>query len=207
MTSEPAPPPTRAPGRARSVARGLVTLGPHRCTHRVAIRAGVSVLVPLMALVLLGHVEWTAYAAFGAFTSLYGRNHARPERAGMQAVAGGFLTLAVTLGVLVSLAPDSRWLVVPVGVVVAACAAGASLPGRARLPRRRDPPGALRRGALGRGRRRHRPGLAAPVLGHGRRSGRPVGPRPAVPADSRDPASHRHAARARRGCGHPVVGA
>ena len=71
-------------------------------------------------LVLLGHVEWTAYAAFGAFTSLYGRNHARPERAGMQAVAGAFLTLAVTLGVLVSLAPDSRWLVVPVGALLAA---------------------------------------------------------------------------------------
>ena len=35
---------------------------------------------------------------------------------------------------------------------------------------------------LGRGRGRHRPGLAAPVLGHGRGGGRPVGPRPAVPA-------------------------
>ena len=100
--------------------RGLLALGPHGGAHRVAVRAGVSVLVPLLALVLLGHVEWTAYAAFGAFTSLYGRNHARPERAGMQAVAGGFLTLAVTLGVLVSLAPDSRWLVVPVGALLAA---------------------------------------------------------------------------------------
>jgi hypothetical protein len=117
MTSEPEPTPT---GRVRSVARGLLTLGPHRGAHRVALRAGVSVLVPLLALVLLGRVGWTAYAAFGAFTSLYGRNHARAERAGMQVVAGGFLTLAVTLGVLVSLAPDSRWLVVPVGALLAA---------------------------------------------------------------------------------------
>src|SRR6476646_11046202 len=118
MTSEPAPTPTRR--YARSVARGLLPLGPPRGAHRVALRAGVSVLVPLLALVLRGRVEWTAYAAFGAFTSLYGRNHARAERAGMQVVAGGFLTLAVTLGVLVSLAPDSRWLVVPVGALLAA---------------------------------------------------------------------------------------
>jgi hypothetical protein len=46
MTSEPGPTPTR--GHARSVARGLFTVGP----------------------------------AFGAFMSLYGRNHVRAERAG-----------------------------------------------------------------------------------------------------------------------------
>jgi hypothetical protein len=78
------------------------------------------VLVPLLALVLLGRVEWTAYAAFGAFTSLYGRNHTRPERAGMQVVAGGFLTLAVTLGVIVSLVPGSRWFVVVLGALLGA---------------------------------------------------------------------------------------
>src|SRR6476619_959858 len=120
MTSEPEPTPTRAPGRARSVARGLVALGPHRGAHRVAIRAGVSVLVPLLALVLLGHVEWTAYAAFGAFTSLYGRNHARPERAGMQAVAGGFLTLAVTFGFAVSAMVPATPATVPLAAGIAA---------------------------------------------------------------------------------------
>ena len=71
-------------------------------------------------LVLLGRVEWTPYAAFGAFTSLYGCNHVRAERAGMQVVAGGFLTLAVTLGVIVSLAPGSRWSVVVLGALLAA---------------------------------------------------------------------------------------
>ncbi|GAA2498951.1 FUSC family protein [Terrabacter carboxydivorans] len=124
MTSEPEPTADRGPGGrprgARAVTRGLVALGPHRGAHRVALRAGLSVLMPLLVLVLAGRVEWTAYAAFGAFTSLYGRNHARAERAGMQVVAGGFLTLSVTLGVLVSLAPDSRWLVVPVGALLAA---------------------------------------------------------------------------------------
>ncbi|WP_330475066.1 FUSC family protein [Terrabacter sp. C0L_2] len=113
--SDPEP---RSP--ATPFVRRLVALGPHRGSHRVAMRAGVSVLVPLLVLVLLGREEWTAYAAFGAFTSLYGRNHARAERTGMQAVAGGFLTLAVTLGVVVSLLPDSRWIVVPVGALLAA---------------------------------------------------------------------------------------
>ncbi|MGO4597668.1 FUSC family protein [Terrabacter sp. 2RAF25] len=104
----------------RGVAAGLLRWGPHGGAHRVALRAGLSVLVPLLVLVLLGRVEWTPYAAFGAFTSLYGRNDARPQRAGMQVVAGVALTIAVTLGALVSLAPDSRWLVVPLGALLAA---------------------------------------------------------------------------------------
>ena len=78
--------------------------GPHGGAHRVALRAGVSVCVPLLVLVLAGRVGWAPYAAFGAFTSLYGRRHARAERAGMQVVAGAFLVLAVTAGALVSLA-------------------------------------------------------------------------------------------------------
>ncbi|WP_185747312.1 hypothetical protein [Humibacillus xanthopallidus] len=89
--------------RRRRVAAVLLGWGPHRGAHRVALRAGVSVLVPLLALVLAGRVESTAYAAFGAFTSLYGRNHGRAERAGMQIVDGTFLTVTVVLGVAVSL--------------------------------------------------------------------------------------------------------
>ncbi|NUR15695.1 MAG: FUSC family protein [Dermatophilaceae bacterium] len=112
--------------KARGVATGLLRWGPHGGAHRVALRAGVSVLVPLLALVLLGRVEWTPYAAFGAFTSLYGRNDARAQRAGMQVVAGVALTVAVTLGALVALAPDSRWLVVPLGALLAAAGSLAS---------------------------------------------------------------------------------
>lgn len=108
------------PTPIRRVATGLLRWGPHGGAHRVAVRAGLSVLVPLLVLVLVGRVEWTPYAAFGAFTSLYGRNDARARRAGMQVVAGLALTLAVTLGVLVSLAPGSRWLVVPLGALLAA---------------------------------------------------------------------------------------
>jgi hypothetical protein len=98
----------------------LLSFGPHGGAHRVALRAGVSVLVPLLVLVLLDRTAWTPYAAFGAFTSLYGRHHQRSERAGMQVVAGAFLTLAVTLGVLVAQVPESRWLIVAVGTLLAA---------------------------------------------------------------------------------------
>jgi uncharacterized membrane protein YccC len=115
-----------APGRSRRLATALLRWGPHHGAHRVALRAGVSVLVPLLVLVLAKRVEWTPYAAFGAFTSLYGRNHARAERAGMQVVAGGFLTLSVVLGVAVSSAPESRWLVVCLGALLGAAGSLAS---------------------------------------------------------------------------------
>ena len=48
----------------------VLHVGPHDGAHRVALRAGVSVLLPLLLLVLAGHAGWTPYAAFGAFTSL-----------------------------------------------------------------------------------------------------------------------------------------
>ena len=40
----------------------------------VASRASIAVVVPLVVLVLLGRIDWAAYASFGAMTSLYGRN-------------------------------------------------------------------------------------------------------------------------------------
>ena len=97
-----------------------LTIGPHAGAHRVALRAGFSVLVPLLVLVLLDRYEWTAFAAFGAFTSLYGRRSGHVERAGMQLVAGSFLTLAVVLGASVALSDEKRWLCVVVGSLVAA---------------------------------------------------------------------------------------
>ncbi|MFS3128644.1 FUSC family protein [Nocardioides sp. Bht2] len=70
--------------------------------HRVALRAGFSVAVPLLLCIALGHPEWTLYAAFGAFTSLYGRNHIHLPRAVMQASAGAALTLTVVAGATVA---------------------------------------------------------------------------------------------------------
>ena len=74
---------------AQILARGGVDAGAgrgraHAGAHRVALRAGVSVLVPLVVLAVLGHQEWSIYAAFGAVTALYGRTHVAISRLRMQ---------------------------------------------------------------------------------------------------------------------------
>jgi hypothetical protein len=100
--------------------RRAVTVGPHAGAHRVALRAGISVLVPLMTLVLAGRSDLTVFAAFGAFTSLYGRHHGHVDRTGMQLGAGAAFTLAVGLGVAAAAAPGPHtWVVLVVGALVA----------------------------------------------------------------------------------------
>ncbi|HET9759194.1 MAG TPA: hypothetical protein VFP51_05540, partial [Nocardioidaceae bacterium] len=49
----------------------LLRVQPAPGAHRVALRAGLSVGLPLIAVLLLGSPAWTSYAVFGAFTSLY----------------------------------------------------------------------------------------------------------------------------------------
>lgn len=85
----------------------------------MALRAGVSVLVPLLVLWAFDHQEWSIYAAFGAFTSLYGRNHVHLSRTRMQLTLAVLLTAATTAGVVVGLSPQRAWLAVPATAVVA----------------------------------------------------------------------------------------
>lgn len=115
----------------------LLHLRPHQGAHLVAARAAISVLVPLAACTLVGHPEWSPYAAFGAFTSLYGRNHRHLSRATMQLTAGAALVVAVVLGVLVGSFRGAAWWAVPVAGVVAYL--GSSLA----LAQDWHPPGAL----------------------------------------------------------------
>ena len=103
----------------RQVGRQLVGLGPHAGAHRVALRAGASVLVPLLALWAIDHQEWSIYAAFGAFTSLYGRNHIRLSRTRMQVTLAVLLTAATTAGVVAGLSAHRAWLAVPATALVA----------------------------------------------------------------------------------------
>ncbi len=98
----------------------LFRVGPHSGAHRVAFRASLSVLVPLLVLWVMGRQELSIYAAFGAFTSLYGRNHVHLSRAQMQASLAVLLTASVTLGALVGMSSQRGWLAVPVGALVAA---------------------------------------------------------------------------------------
>ena len=99
-------------------------MGPHAGAHRVALRAWLSVLVPLVVLAATGHQEWSIYAAFGAITSLYGRTHVAISRLRMQVDLALLLTLATAGGVVVGLSDHRAWLAVP---LAAALAAGGSL--------------------------------------------------------------------------------
>ncbi|PWU58294.1 FUSC family protein [Micromonospora globispora] len=109
--------------QVRAAVRGLLHVRPVPGAHRVALRAGISVLVPLLAVLALDRPGWSVYAAFGAFTSLYGRNHVHLSRAAMQASAGAALTVSVVLGVLVGTLESRAWVVVPVAAAVAALGA------------------------------------------------------------------------------------
>lgn len=100
--------------------RDLLRVGPHNHAHLVAVRAAISVFVPLALLGLLGHHELSMFAAFGAFTALYGRTVDYPERAGMQIWAGGCLTVSVGLGVVVSGLEHRAVIVVLAGALLAA---------------------------------------------------------------------------------------
>ena len=104
----------------------LLALGPHAGAHRVALRAGVSVLVPLLVLYAAGRTEWSIFATFGAFTSLYGRDRVHRARWQLQARLAVYLTTAVVLGTLVGMADARSWLAVPATAAVAALGSLAS---------------------------------------------------------------------------------
>lgn len=81
---------------------GVIRIGPHRGDHRVAARAALSVGVPLLVLLLIGRLDLSVYASFGAFAALYGRLDPPRTRLRMQATAGGILVLSMLLGTLLS---------------------------------------------------------------------------------------------------------
>jgi hypothetical protein len=93
----------------------VFVFGPHAGSHRVAARAGISVVVPLVTVWALGHVEWSLYAAFGSFAALYGRNVGYRHRFRMQLSAAIVLVGAVVLGVVIAGMPAHEWWIVGIG--------------------------------------------------------------------------------------------
>lgn len=87
--------------------------------HRVALRAGLSVAVPLAVVLWLGHAEWSGYACFGAFASLYGRASEHTTRVQMQLSAAVTMTAAVLTGVVVGSLEHSPWVQVMVAALIA----------------------------------------------------------------------------------------
>lgn len=98
---------------------GVLRVEPHRGDHRVALRAAVSVAVPLLALWMLGRLDLSIYASFGAFAALYGRHDVFRDRIRMQASAGGVLLAAMLIGTALSVASAPAAVSVLVVAVIA----------------------------------------------------------------------------------------
>ncbi|MGH3454258.1 MAG: FUSC family protein [Nocardioidaceae bacterium] len=106
-----------------SIGQRLVTVRPlPPGAAWVAVRVWFSILVPLLVLVAIDHVEWTLYAVFGAFTSLYGRERVDLHRIVRQGAAGLSLITATILGALVATSSAREWLAIPVAGAVAVVA-------------------------------------------------------------------------------------
>lgn len=95
----------------------LISLGPYRGELGVALRAGVSVGIPLLVLWWTGHIELALYASFGSFAALFGRTVPIRPRLGMQAAAGATLVGSVLLGVAIGMSDLRSWLVIPIAAV------------------------------------------------------------------------------------------
>lgn len=121
----------------RRVWTGLVAVGPRAGDHRVALRAAVSVGVPLLTVWALGRLDLSVYASFGAFAALYGRHDGYGDRIRMQAAAASVLVGSMLVGT--ALAVIGAPTIVRV-IVVALIAAAVTLVAYAE---RWHPPGAL----------------------------------------------------------------
>ncbi|WP_158865534.1 FUSC family protein [Leifsonia sp. AG29] len=86
----------------------------------VGLRAAVAVAVPLLLLHAAGRLDLAAYATFGAFTALYGRNEPYRLRIRSVTVAGVAMLVSIAVGVGVALAGEPLALLALLLVVVVA---------------------------------------------------------------------------------------
>ena len=84
----------------------------------VGFRAAAAVAVPLVVLLAVGRLDLAAYATFGAFTALYGRNEPYRLRLRSVTIAGVAMLVSISLGVLVAVAGEPLWLVAPLLVLI-----------------------------------------------------------------------------------------
>jgi hypothetical protein len=113
------------PPRPSSTITRVLRLGPRGTDdRRAAIQASIAVAGSLLVTLVIGEPAWASYAAFGAFTALYGRNRPAASRARRQLVAAVVLVAATTTGAVVGTVEDRDWLIV-VGCSVTALLGGA----------------------------------------------------------------------------------
>ncbi|HEY2832151.1 MAG TPA: FUSC family protein [Sporichthyaceae bacterium] len=94
--------------------------------HRVALRAGLAVLVALTATWQLDRLNWAAYAMFGAFPTVYGGPLRWSGRVRLHVAMGLLLTGAVTDAAAVGTFDNRRWVAIPVVASWAVLAAALS---------------------------------------------------------------------------------
>ena len=107
-----------------AVTEELLTVGSAHGAERVALRAGLTVLLSLGTLAAIGHFPWALYATFGAFASIYGGRMPVAGRWRTQLAVGVLFTLCVGIGALVGVSPERELVGVPVTAVVAALVYG-----------------------------------------------------------------------------------
>jgi len=105
------------------VAGELLRLDRAHGSERVAVRAGLTVLLCLGVLAAAGHIAWSLYAVFGAFASIYGGRLPLRGRWRTQAAVGLVFTACVGFGALVAVSPAREFVGVPVTALGAALVA------------------------------------------------------------------------------------
>ncbi|WP_270241359.1 FUSC family protein [Rothia kristinae] len=97
----------------------LVRFAPPTQDHVPAVRIALTVGLPQLLLLALGRLDLSIYAAFGAFTAIYGRQEAPGLRLRHQCQAALMLLVCIALGLGLSRAHADPWLVVAVCGLVA----------------------------------------------------------------------------------------
>ncbi|MDR2294314.1 MAG: FUSC family protein [Microbacterium sp.] len=77
-------------------------LQPRARDRTAEVRVTVSIAIPVLALVLLGQTHMIIYAAFGAFTALYGRGSRSCVRLHAQLAAAALIVIGAGTGVLLA---------------------------------------------------------------------------------------------------------
>lgn len=98
--------------------REFLSVLPHDRAHWGAVRAAVSIVVPIAALASTGHTGLTLFAVFGAMSGVFGRHSTYAARLRLQSAAALCLTVSVVAGTLVGvLAPASLVAVAVIAVL------------------------------------------------------------------------------------------
>ena len=90
----------------------------------VAFRAAVAAMLPLVVLLAMGRIEWGAYAAFGAFTALYGRGEPYRQRVVSLTVAAVGLLACIAGGTAIAATGAPLWVT---GIVLVAVTTAGTL--------------------------------------------------------------------------------